>query len=257
MAKKKKQTSREDFDAKAMLDQFVADANEVTGPYYSMKFHDIASSNDILALSPRQMAQVALLALDRNWKSQFEHYALFLLGERLYRRKLPYTSDEIESVCQRIHKEAGNYIPVSGTLITMVERYSAANELSEKSQNLLRQAVAACQSNNAEQRKIQQRLRKLTGVGDEPDLKPGEAWSEAALEEISKLRSKKKQAAWKALLVHCQNSDGGQPKKQWADSAKKLIKQVGSDDFFERIVRWFTLVDRPRTQTLDRGAMGA
>lgn len=255
MAKKKKKSAKRSssnsFNAKAMLDRFVKDANAVTAPYYSMKFDDIASSSEILALSPRQLAEIAMLALGRNWKTQREHYGLYLLGDRLYRRKLPYNSDEIESVCKRIATEAGKYGPVSGTLLTMVERYSAANDLSEKSLEHLRLAIDRCPANNTEVRKVQQRLRKMVGAEREPNLKPGEAWSDAAIEELSKIRGKKKQAAWKELLAHGQDSDGAKPKKPWTDAASKLIKQIGPDDFCERTVCWFSLVDKPRTETVE------
>lgn len=254
MARKKteKNSPRKTFSAKSMLDRFVKQAEDADVPYYSMKFGDIPCSDEILALSPREMAEISILSLNRSGKTPKQHYGLYLLGDRLHRRKLPYNADEIERVCKKINADSGSYASISGTLLTMVERFSAEDELPQKASNELREAAEKIGGSNAEQRKIQQRLRSLVGMGREPNMKSGEAWSDTAIEELGKLRSKKKRAAWKELLAHCQDSDGAKPKKQWTDSASKLIKKIGLDDFTERTTKWFALVDKPRTQAVSR-----
>lgn len=250
MARKKmeKNSPSDTFSAKSSLDRFIKQAEDVDVPYYSMKFGDIPCSSDILALSPRELAEIAILALNRSGKTPKQHYGLYLLRDRLYRRKLPYTADEIKRVCRKINADSSGLRSVSGTLLTMVERFCADNELPENSADELRQAAEKTGSSNSEQRKLQQRLRNLIGTGREPNLRPGEAWSDAAIQDLGKFRSKKKRAVWMELLTHCQDCDGAKPKKQWTDSARKLIKQIGLDDFTERAARWFALVDKPRTQ---------
>jgi hypothetical protein len=80
---------------------------------------------------------------------------------------------------------------------------------------------------------------------------PGEAWSDRALADLKSMPDERRNA-WNALLVHCESSKTGQPSPRWVTLAREHIAQVRWADFKRRVLEWFPLVDKPRTQPVER-----
>ena len=49
------------------------------------------------------------------------------------------------------------------------------------------------------------------------------------------------------MLASCQTAGPGKPSAKWLKEARQLLESLGHAEFKERILRWFPLVDRPRT----------
>lgn len=78
-------------------------------------------------------------------------------------------------------------------------------------------------------------------------IQPGEAWTDAALadEAASGLAERD---AWYSLFLHCSEiPDGVRPGVKWLGKARELVDLIGLPAFRGCVVRWFALVDRPRT----------
>ncbi len=82
-----------------------------------------------------------------------------------------------------------------------------------------------------------------------PDIKPGEAWSDAALGDLSRISGKLHQNL-NALLYHCMSASAPKPSKKWQREARVLLDAIGTKQFVMSVLRWFPLVDKPRTQPL-------
>ena len=57
-------------------------------------------------------------------------------------------------------------------------------------------------------------------------MKPGEAWSDAALADLGKLDAQA-QATWRRLLIHAAECNDSKPGNKWFEPAKKLVESVG------------------------------
>ncbi|MGW7724210.1 DUF4132 domain-containing protein [Streptomyces canus] len=83
--------------------------------------------------------------------------------------------------------------------------------------------------------------KKLT----EPPLNVGEEWAEEALRETG--------PAWQRLLTHMATATAAKPSPKWDKQAADLVDPLGPDRVREAVIRWLTLVGRPRTFELERG----
>jgi hypothetical protein len=234
--------------ASKLVKKYLLQVEKLKGVNCHLKSESVPTWSEIETFSRREMAEVAMAALVSSGSGPAQDIALHRLRDWLLRRKLPFNSEEIDQICKLIDSESWYYLQVSGSLLTVVERFEADHELSERACEMLNRAVDKTHASNAEQRKFAARLRKIVGIDNEPQIFAGEAWSDAAIDELDKIRGKKKLAAWNELLAHCQDSEGSKPKKIWAKTATQLLTQIGAQAFAERVSRWFLLVDRPDTQ---------
>lgn len=91
-------------------------------------------------------------------------------------------------------------------------------------------------------------LEAALGVGVRRHLDPGEAWSDVAIADIEGLPAGPARSAWLALLAQCKSlPKSGKPPEKWLKDARQEVDRIGPDDFKRAILRWFPLVDRPRT----------
>lgn len=91
------------------------------------------------------------------------------------------------------------------------------------------------------------RARALAGLEPQLELEPGEAWSDAAIEGITRLGDAQR-SAWFSLIAHAKQGSGAAPSAKWLREARTLADTIGPDQFAASLVRWFPLVDRPRTR---------
>ena len=101
-------------------------------------------------------------------------------------------------------------------------------------------------ASDPENRKLADNLARLNGNDPEPCLDPGEAWSDAALADLGAMDQGRRRA-WLALLRGCQWLGLGKPTARWIEEVAPLFDAVGHEDFRAALLRWFPLVDRPRT----------
>ena len=92
-------------------------------------------------------------------------------------------------------------------------------------------------------------IQKLLGTAPKIPLKRGEAWADAAIEQLTAL-SATDQAAWVELLEHAGTADGGKPKAKWSKTAAPLVEAVGIEKLLGYCGEWFELSHQPRTRPL-------
>ena len=187
-----------------------------------------------------------------NWGSYWnQKQFLVSLLDSLLKRKLPFD----ESLLARLV-----FWPTTGTdaistwshclsgIANTVENYAESQELSPRlleGIGKLTQRIGPSNRDKAS-RKIAERLQVVVGGGPQIYIEPGEAWSDSALADLEKKKAKAK-TAWNDLLLKCQSGGGGKFTPKWKKEVEPLLKSIGFDAFKEHLLRWFPLVDKPRT----------
>ncbi len=140
------------------------------------------------------------------------------------------------------------YYPLYG-MADAAENFIEANGSSKAVKDALKTLIEYLQQwpDNDVCHKVSQRLGKLHPEGAILNIEPGEAWSDAARADLGKLKATARET-WNALLVHSQTSGRSRFTEDWATEARQLMDAVGFDSFKEHLLRWFPLVDKPRTQ---------
>ncbi|MGE5251341.1 MAG: DUF4132 domain-containing protein, partial [Bacteroidota bacterium] len=80
-------------------------------------------------------------------------------------------------------------------------------------------------------------------------LTPGAVWADAAIAEIRSL-SASEHAAWARLLFHGMQASGSAPRARWSTAAETHVQVIGASQLYEKLLRWFPLVDQPRAGLL-------
>jgi hypothetical protein len=149
-------------------------------------------------------------------------------------------------------EDFGYFLDAVAAMVVAVETFVKGNEIGAS----LRTAVEALSAllredpDDRELVKIGNRLRKLL-PGEAPAvLQAGEAWSDVALADLKNMKGAAEKS-WNALLAHCQRGGKDKFTESWLKEARRLVDAVGFDTFKEHILRWFPLVDKPRTDSLD------
>ncbi|AMV38321.1 DUF4132 domain-containing protein [Planctomyces sp. SH-PL62] len=174
----------------------------------------------------------------------------------LLRRKHAFPPATVASLLRWVdvsHHPDPYSLPLAG-VAAAVENLAAGGPLGEDVKSALHAAVARLSPlthYGDAVRKPLGRLIKLDAVEAEARIDPGEAWSDVALGDLAAMPPDRR-SAWQALLVSCQKVGTGKPSAKWLTAVKPLIAAVGREDFKANLLRWFPLVDRPRTQTRPR-----
>jgi hypothetical protein len=262
------------------------------GAYWGKKLDDIPSGKRILAVDRDTQAAVVREALDRlepierdlsglrarqkpgmifddraEWIRVWSpRWVLVEALRALLRRELPLD----ESVVARLlawpaEDSSGtdgvsgygygisNYTYPLGGIATAAEYFANANEVGPRIQKTVEVLIGRLRKYDRDKdcRKVADRLQALIPGGSQIQIQPGEAWSDAALADLKKLKAKAGQA-WNALLVHCQAGGKGKFTERWAKAARPLVEAVGFESLKDHVLRWFPLVDKPRTQAIPR-----
>src|SRR5207245_2647543 len=117
---------------------------------------------------------------------------------------------------------------------------------------VVRQKLAAWRKDRAgrqrlgsENQKLLARISALIGSDSLAALEPGEAWSDAALENLQQM-SAEESVAWTGLLKHCRKAEASKPTAKWLKEAGDLVEKIGRLQFRSRVMHWFDLVALPR-----------
>lgn len=84
-------------------------------------------------------------------------------------------------------------------------------------------------------------IGRLLGLEEVIPVHPGEAWSDAVIKDVGDSKE------WTALMMHCALASSSAPSAKWLRAAAGLLEKVGAGDIRERLLSWFPLVDKPRT----------
>jgi hypothetical protein len=249
-------------------------------PYFSgKKLTDVAAGRALLALDRPTQAEVVRVALgrladlepkvaatpiSRRQKLWMTRWVLMETIRSLLRRSLPLSEADVIRLLDwpvrasdlPAHQSpffiSPHIFPLSG-LAAAAENFVKENGISPPLRKALEPFVEKLKASDHDRecRKIADRLDAFLTGGPQIALEPGEAWSDAALTDLGRMKPKARQA-WDALLLHCQAGGRGKYSERWRADAEPLLDRVGFDAVKEHALRWFPLVDKPRTIPSER-----
>lgn len=183
------------------------------------------------------------------------NYIVQHIFRELLKLKLPYKMEDVKGIIAWACKTRyGNYSRNLSEVIKIVENYIKTDGINDElRQELFRlsEVVKTDQYQTQKYRKQAVKLSELAGFQQSLNLLKnpiiaGEAWADSAIVDISN-SNEKNQIDWIELFTFCQYSSGSAPNKKWLKTAGELLEKVGFDEFKTHVLRWFPLVEKPRT----------
>ena len=245
---------------RAWIDDLVAEQEEVYRRH-TFENRDSEAARRILAASQegqRGFVLAALTWLDLRHGKRFaafhETWAVRQTMQTVLRRRLPFDHNDVCGLLDWSIRQP--YTSVRGTpqMIKMLQDHLKDHELTPDLRKRVTKLTKCLEEGHSteETRRWAARLRELGGLSALGlPLVPGEAWSDAAMRDIEAMEDERR-AAWVALLQHCTRARGAKPGQKWSGEAEAVLEKIGRLAFERSVVRWFPLVDRPRTRPVER-----
>lgn len=243
------------------IEELVAEQRAAGNRWYGFEPRDSEAGRRVMAASPEEQRGFVLAAMEwldhwgqRQSPAYYEAWAVRQTMQALLRRRLPFGHDDILSLLEWSTRQS--YYSLSGRpqTIKALQDYLKEHELTPA----LREGIGGLAEHlesgytTAEMRRWAAHLKELGGLASETlPLVPGEAWSDSAIEEIEAMDGEARMA-WVELLNLCAKAGGARPTAKWSREAGALLERIGRPAFESAVLRWFPLVDKPRTQPIER-----
>lgn len=221
---------------------------------WNSKLKDLEGGDEVLKMEPSEQREFILAVVSwlRNVGMGNDSFRIRRVLTQLINKKTEFKHDEVIELLSFSIRQHGNYLRDLTQMIKIIENYLKRNPLTFKLQQKIAQLAEAVKNDycTADHRKQATKLRELAeGAEMKNPLIAGDAWSDAAIAEIESLVSEKK-TTWIELLNECQKASGSQPSAKWLKTANVIVEKIGFEDFKQSIIKWFPLVDKPRTKPL-------
>lgn len=185
------------------------------------------------------------------WQKQWKMRELFLA---MLKRKLPFSEQDVIAILDWSVSRSENHSYYRGIpqMIKVVGDYLKGNDISDNLQKAMGRLLHVIEAENrsVEARRWVLRLKEMRGDSEVSlPLVAGDVWAEQAMSEIKALDSVV-QTAWAELLLHCLRATGSAPSSKWLKGVDKYVDTMGSQGFFQKLLKWFPLVDKPREPTI-------
>jgi hypothetical protein len=248
---------------RSWIDDLVAEQRDHGYRWYAFDTRDSAPTRRILEASKEEqrgfvMAAAQWMDLHHGEQSAafYETWAIRQTMQTVLRRRLPFDHDD---VCRLLDWSIRQpYTPVRAIpqMIKVLQDNLKDHELTPDLRNLVTNLIECLEEGHSTEqpRRWAARLKELGGLSDSSlPLVPGEAWSDAAKSDIEAMEGGER-AAWVDLLQHCTRARGAKPAQKWSGRASALLEKIGRPAFERSVLRWFSLVERPRTRPVERGS---
>jgi hypothetical protein len=245
------------------IEELMAEQRAAGHQWYDFEPKDSVAGRRLMAASQEEQRGFVLAAvkwLDHRGRQRpspdYEAWAVRQTMQALLRRRVPFGHDDIVSLLDWSIRQPNTYM--RGTPLTMkaVEDHLKEHELTPALEERIGRLAELLESwfTTADTRRWAARLKELGGLETSAlPLAPGEAWSDAAIEEIEAMDDESRMA-WVELLNLCAKAGGAKPTAKWSREASALLERIGRPAFEDAVLRWFPLVDRIRTRPIERWA---
>ena len=233
---------------------------------------DVPTGKRILGLGKLEQVAIIRAATDLCFPMQSDldlMAVLYTLGPigrlagRLLRRKLPYTSRDIDWLLARISLpgcdwraiEMSAVSPVA--LLRSIERWSRDHELSDDARASLSRLKKGITPFGVwgDGRKFVDLIDEIEGVPDDEVIDLLDDWGYYAAELLDGL-SDEDRKNWSAFLSHCQDASGTRPSKRWLRATAEHIDATGDARFEETAIHLLGCLARPTRNVTYRKADG-
>ena len=247
------------YSSHCLVNEFLAEVPDFSRDY-EIKPNTYASGRRILEASiEERIALVEAMLERRMWVHKHDRHSfsssfgiLRKMTSLLLRRELPYTAAQTAALIAILTPQMGTThwfdddIP---PIFKICERLKVQDALTEELQNALANLKTALKPKSewesAERKRMREAIERLLLREMPSPLDSGEAWSNAALDDLKSMTSADSDR-WLELLHHCARADSSKPTQKWTKAANQFLDAVGREEFKQRVLRWFELVALPR-----------
>ena len=244
------------------IEELVAAQRAAGQRWYTFEPRDSAAGQRVLAASREEQRGFVLAAMtwlehhsrNRSTPYYYEGWAVRETMQALLRRRLPFGHGDITSMLDWSIRQPYTFVRGTPQIIKAIQDYLKEGELTPALQERIGELADLLESGytTAETRRWAARLKELGGLETSAlPLVPGEAWSDTAITEIEAMGDEARMA-WVGLLNLCAKAAAAKPTAKWSREAGALLERIGRPAFENAVLRWFSLVDRPRTQPAER-----
>jgi uncharacterized protein DUF4132 len=252
------------FEADAIVEEFVNQEPR----HYSYKLENFTAGVKFLNAEPHLQHDIVMAMLtwfERDPRSPFNprdtghwqmEWKMREVFTNMLKHKLPFSEQDIIAILDWSVNRMENHTYYRGVsqIIKVVGDYLKGNEISVDLNKAIGGLinVIECEYTSVETRRWALRLRDLKG--DEAirlPLAAGDIWADVASSELRDMDSKS-QTAWAELLLRCLRATGSAPSSKWLKGVDKYLDIIGNPNFFNKLLHWFPLVDRPRASASNR-----
>jgi hypothetical protein len=248
---------------RSWIDDLVAEQRDQTHRWYAFDNKDSAATRRILEASKDEQRGFVLAAAEwldlRHGKKSAAFHETWVVRhtmQTVLRRRLPFDHDDIGRLLDWSIRQP--YTSVRGTpqMIKVLQDHLKDHGLTPDLRKRVTKLTKCLEEGHSteETRRWVSRLRELGGLSTSTlPLVPGEAWSDAAIRDIEAMQGEER-GSWVALLQHCTRARGAKPSQKWSKQAEAALKKIERPALEKSLVRWFPLVDKPRTRPVERGS---
>jgi hypothetical protein len=248
---------------RAWIDDLMAEQQGQGYRWYAFDNKDSAASRRILEASQEEQRGFVLAAAEwlnlRHRKQAAGFYETWAVRQTMLtvlRRRLPFHHDDVCRLLDWSIRQPYTHVRGTPQMIKVLQDHLKEQELTPDLRKRVTKLTRCLEKGHSteETRRWAARLRELGGLSSSTiPLAPGEAWSDVAISDIEAMEGEGI-AAWVALLQHCTRARGAKPGQKWSTKAESLLEKLGRPAFERSVVRWFPLVERPRTRPVERGS---
>ena len=186
----------------------------------------------------------------------YETWAVRQIMRAVLRRRLPFDHDDVCCLLDWSIRQPHTSVRAAPQMIKVLQDYLKKHELTSDLRKRVSKLATCLEEGytTAETRRWATKLKGLGGLSTYAlPIVSGEAWSDAAIRDIETMVGEER-ACWVALMQHCARARGAKPAKKWSGEADAMLEKIGQPAFERAVLRWFPLVDRPRTSPVERGS---
>jgi hypothetical protein len=248
---------------RARIDDLMAEQQGQGYRWYAFDNKDSAASRRILEASQEEQRGFVLAAAEwlnlRHRKQIAAFYETWAVRQTMLtvlRRRLPFDHDDVCRLLDWSIRQPYTHVQGTPQMIKVLQDHLNEHELTPDLRKRVTKLTRCLEKGHStdETRRWAARLRELGGLSSSTiPLVPGEAWSDVAISDIEAMEGEEI-AAWVALLQLCTRARGAKPGQKWSTKAESLLEKLGRPAFERSVVRWFPLVERPRTRAVERGS---
>jgi hypothetical protein len=183
------------------------------------------------------------------WQVGWQMREAFL---QMLKRRLPFTEQEVIAMLNWSASQSSGplyaYLRGVPQMIKILGDYLKINPLSDELYQAIERLIQSVETEHmsVENRKWILRLKELRGDTEVTlPLAAGDVWADTAMSELRTL-DPKIQTAWAEILLQCLRATGSAPSPKWLKGIDKYLDIIGTPNFFNRLLHWFPLVDKPR-----------
>jgi hypothetical protein len=231
--------------------------------WYAFDNKESAASRRILEASQEEQRGFALAAAEwlnlyhgKQSAAFYETWAVRQTMLTVLRRRLPFDHDDVCRLLDWSIRQPYTHVRGTPQMIKVLQDHLKEHELTPDLRKRVTKLTRCLEKGHSteESRRWAARLRELGGLSSSTiPLVPGEAWSDAAISDIDAMEGEEI-AAWGTLLQHCTRARGAKPGQKWSTKAESVLEKIGRPAFERSVMRWFPLVERPRTRPVERGS---